>query len=73
MDRYAVRRQWPDGSHDYIRLSRTPGEAQRGIAADRRYWLRGPIRPVDYRVVAISENDFELHRRRPRCRAPDCP
>ena len=70
---YAVRRQWPDGSHDYIRLSRTPGEAQREIEPDRRYWRRGPLRPVEYRVVAISEHDYNLHRARRACRAPDCP
>ena len=70
---FALRRHWPDGTHDYIRFSRTPGQAQRAITRDRRYWLKGPLRPVEYRVVAISEHDFLLHRRRRDCRAPDCP
>jgi hypothetical protein len=73
VDGFAVRRRWPDGSHDYFRFSRTPGEAQDGIEPDERYWRRGPVRPVEYRVVAISSRDFELHRSRRRCRAPDCP
>jgi hypothetical protein len=70
---FAVRRVWPDGGHDYFRFSRTPGEAQRGISRDRRYWRPGPVRPVEYRVVAISERDFNLHRARRGCRSPDCP
>jgi hypothetical protein len=73
VDGFAVRRQWPDGSHDYFRFSRTPGPAQDAIEADRRYWRKGPVAPVGHRVVAISSRDFELHRGRRRCRAPDCP
>jgi hypothetical protein len=73
MDGFAIRRQWPDGSHDFIRFGRTPGEAQRGIDPDQRYWRRGPVRPIDYRVVAISSHDFMLHRYRRGCRSPDCP
>jgi hypothetical protein len=70
---YAVRRLWPDGSHDYIGLSQLPAEAQRALERDRRYWRRGPVRPSDYRVVAISAHDFNLHRYRHTCRSPDCP
>jgi hypothetical protein len=71
--RFAVRRDWPDGGHDYFRLSPTPRRAQDAIAPDRRYWRRGPVQPTAYRVVAISPNDFELHRGRNGCRSPDCP
>jgi hypothetical protein len=70
---FAIRRLWPDGTHDYIRLSQTPGEAQSHVEADQRYWRRGPFRPVEYRVVSISLNDYTLHRRRHACRSPDCP
>jgi hypothetical protein len=70
---FAVRRRWPDGSHDYIEWSATPGAAQSAIEPNRRYWQKGPWRPTDYRVVAISENDFDLHRRRHGCLSPDCP
>jgi hypothetical protein len=71
--RFAVRRSWPDGTHDIIGPSATPGEAQRRIEADQSYWRRGPFRPSGYQVVGISERDFRLHRRRPACRSPDCP
>ena len=70
---FAIRRLWPDGAHDFIKLRTTPRAAQDAIGADRRYWLRGPWRPCDYRVVAISRNDFKLHHKRHRCKAPDCP
>ena len=73
MDGFALKRLWPDGSHDYIRFSRNPGEAQRGVEPDRRYWRRSPYRPVDYRVVPISARDFDLHRSRRNCRSSDCP
>jgi hypothetical protein len=31
------------------------------------------MRPAEHRIVAISLRDFDLHRRRPGCRSPDCP
>jgi hypothetical protein len=71
--RFAVRRDWPDGGHDFFRLSQNPRGAQDAIGPDRRYWQRGPTRPRAYRVVAISPHDFDLHRGRHGCRSPDCP
>jgi hypothetical protein len=70
---FAVRRRWSDGAHDFIGVSVTPRSAQRVLEADSRYWRRGPVRPVEYRVVAISVRDYDLHRRRRACRSPDCP
>ena len=70
---FAVRRGWPDGSHDYIAPCATPKAAQRALESDRRYWRRGPWRPTEYRVVAMSEHDFDLHHGRRECRSPDCP
>jgi hypothetical protein len=70
---FAVRRCWPDGTHDIVGLAATPRSAQRRLEVDRRYWRRGPWRPSAYRVVAISVRDYRLHRRRPDCRSPDCP
>jgi hypothetical protein len=70
---FAVRRHWPDGIHEFFRLSATPKDAQNAAESDRRYWRRGPLRPTEYRVVAISRRDYDLHRRRHDCRSPDCP
>jgi hypothetical protein len=69
----AVRRDWPDGGHEFVRFGVSPLEARWFIESDRRFWRPGPARPV-HTVVEISFRDFELHRRcRRLCRAPDCP
>jgi hypothetical protein len=70
---YAVRRHWPDGAHDFIEPRHTPRAAQDAARRDERYWRRGPYRPTDYRVVAISQHDYDLHLKRHGCRSPDCP
>ena len=69
---FAVRRDWPDGGHEFVRFVPTEGEAARFIDADHTYWRRGPWRP-GHAIVVISQRDFDLHRARPGCRAPDCP
>lgn len=71
--KYAVRREWPDGGHDYFRLSNTPGAAQNAIQGDVDFWRRGPIRPASHRVVAMTEAAFEQHRATDRCKSADCP
>jgi hypothetical protein len=69
---FAVRRDWPDGSHEFVRFCLSEGEAASFVTSDRAYWRRGPWRPV-HAVVCISVRDFELHADRRLCRAPDCP
>ena len=68
----AVRRDWPGTGHDFVRLCDTVDEVDRFIKGDRKFWCRGPVQPV-YSTVAMSLRDFNLHRRRGICRAPDCP
>jgi hypothetical protein len=69
---WAVRRDWPDGSHDFVALSATVELAERRLTRDAAYWHRSPYRP-QYSLAEISGRDFSLHGRRRRCRAPDCP
>jgi hypothetical protein len=69
---FAVRRNWPDRTHEFVRFALNEGAAAGFIAADRRYWRRGPWRPT-HEIVVISLRDFDLHRTRHGCRAPDCP
>jgi hypothetical protein len=69
----AVRRDWPDGGHEFIRLTLDLLDAARFVVRDQKVWGRGPVRPLRWSIVAISVRDFDLHRRRPRCQAPDCP
>ena len=69
---FAVRRDWPDWSHEFVRFALNKKQAAGFVVADRRFWRRGPWRPT-HEIVVISLRDFELHRTRHGCRAPDCP
>jgi hypothetical protein len=69
---FAVRRNWPDGSHEFVQPRGTLAHARSAVRADRRFWRRGPIRPL-LSVVEISLHDLDLHVRRHYCMAPDCP
>ena len=68
----AVRRDWPDGSHDMFGWQLPGADLASVVGRDRRSWARGPARPT-YSVVTLSARDFLLHGRRDVCRAPDCP
>lgn len=71
---FAIRRDWPDGGHDFSAFTWTGEGLDRQMDSDRRFWRRGPVRPSRYSVVSISWRDFDLHtRHRPLCRALDCP
>jgi hypothetical protein len=68
----AVRRDWPDGAHEFVRSCRDPARAARELEGDREFWRRGPMRP-ELSLVEISRHEFRLHARHRRdCRAPDC-
>ena len=73
---FAVRRDWPDGSHDIFGLTVDRRRAATAALSLPTYWRRSTFRPVQS-VVEISEREFELHRLRDRgrvrCMAPDCP
>ncbi len=69
----AVRREWPGGDHDIVHFGLSLDEMNRFIGRDVNYWQRGPIRPTRHAVVEISAHDFDLHRDRRPCYAPDCP
>jgi hypothetical protein len=70
---WAVRRDWPDCTHEFVRPRDTETRAHRQSDWDRAFWRRGPMRP-ELSAVCISERDFALHGRHRRdCRAPDCP
>jgi len=69
---FGVRRDWPDGTHEYFAFNVRIGRAARAAAVDRAYWRLSHLRPR-CSVVVISRRDFALHGRRRLCRAPDCP
>ncbi|GAA1802985.1 hypothetical protein GCM10009682_26040 [Luedemannella flava] len=68
----AVRRDWPDGTHDLFGWQAGAADLAASIRADRARWRRGPLRPT-HSVVSLSGRDFVLHADRDGCRAPDCP
>jgi hypothetical protein len=70
---YAVRRDWPDGVHDFVGFCAVKVDALRFAGRDCEYWSRGPVRPRRYSVLVISRRDFDPHARRHECRSPDCP
>ena len=69
----AVRRDWPDGTHEFVGPADTLTDAARLWNTQHRSWRCSPCRPK-LSVVPISAHDFWLHaRHRPWCAAPDCP
>lgn len=70
---FAVRREWPDGTHQLVGFSSRQAAMVRFIRRDRSFWRPGPLRPRSWEVVAVSRRDFVLHARRRDCRSPDCP
>jgi hypothetical protein len=69
---FAVRRDWLDRTHEFVRFCLSATEAERFIRSDIAFWRRGPWRPT-HAIVVMSRRDFDLHRARRDCRAPDCP
>lgn len=70
---YALRRDWPDGVHDFVHPSDSLNVAAAGWNLEHSHWRFTPCRPRLV-VVPISTHDFWLHaHHRPQCRAPDCP
>lgn len=70
---HAVRRDWPDGTHDLACWRATAAAAHRVLVRRRASWRRAPVRPVAWSVVWVSRRDVIVHGHRHDCRAPDCP
>jgi hypothetical protein len=70
---FAVRRDWPCGTHEIVRWRATIERAQQCAWTDIEYRRTGPWRPLACTVVSISRRDFDLHAKRHDCRSPDCP
>jgi hypothetical protein len=69
---FSVRHDWPDGTHILVGFRRTWAAADRSRRSADRYWRTAPIRPR-CSVVSVSFREWDLHRHRDDCRAPDCP
>jgi hypothetical protein len=58
---WAVRRDWPDGSHDLRSFKRNETSARSAARWDGLLW-RGLFRPR-YAVVAVSRAEYDAHQR----------
>ncbi len=70
---WAVRRDWADGSHEFVGFRASERGAARFARRDGNYWRRGPWRPTAYAVVAMTRAGFRLHAQVQRCQDAGCP
>jgi len=69
---YAIRREWPDGTHDLVGFSAREGRVRRRIRVDERFWRQGPVRPSRWLVVPLNGADVRRHDRSG-CQHVSCP
>ncbi len=69
---YAIRRDWPDGTHDLFAFTPDKDTAERNLTRDHTYWHSGPIRPAAVSIVAAHTTDVD-HHPVDGCRNPSCP
>jgi hypothetical protein len=70
---FAVRCDYPAlGVHEFVGFRRSYWRTLRFARRDAAFYRRGPLRMV-HSVVVMSLRDFDVHARRPSCRAPECP
>lgn len=69
---YAIRREWPDGTHDLFGFVADTDTAIRRLNRDRSFWRGGPVRPTAVYLVPANAADVGAH---PvdGCRRSGCP
>ncbi|MDG4807639.1 hypothetical protein O7634_12840 [Micromonospora sp. WMMD1120] len=69
---YAIRREWPDGTHDLFGFTADTDTATRQLNRDRSFWRSGPVRPTAVYLVPANAADVGAH---PvdGCRRSGCP
>ncbi|MET8278471.1 hypothetical protein [Micromonospora sp. NPDC005174] len=58
---YAVRREWPGGTHDLFGFTPDADTAIRRLDRDRSFWRGGPVRPMAVYVVPANAADVDSH------------
>ncbi len=69
---YAVRRDWPDGTHDLYAFTVQRERADQQLNRDRGYWRPGLMRPTAMWVVRVSPAHLQGHKQ-DGCRNGRCP
>ncbi len=70
---FAVRVDWPDGSHQLFGWRRGWHQASRLVQRDRWYWRRSPVRPLAWSIIVVTRAELRLHAHRGWCSADSCP
>jgi hypothetical protein len=70
---WAVRRDWADGSREFVGFRASERGAARIARRDESYWRRGPRWPSRYAVVTMTRTAFLVHTDMQRCRDVSCP
>lgn len=70
---WTVRRDWADGSHEFVGFRGSERGAARFARRDESYWRRGPWWPSGYTIVAMTRAAFRLHAKMQRCQDVGCP
>jgi hypothetical protein len=69
---FAVRTEWPDGTHRLFGWQRGWHQAWRAVQRDKWYW-RGGLRPDAWSIVVVTRSDVHAHARRLWCTSTRCP
>ena len=70
---FAVRRDWPDGTHELCCPRRMVEQGYRMLAADLRYWQDAPIPPQQQMLVTLTFAEFRSHSAHAACSSLACP
>jgi hypothetical protein len=70
---FAVRVDWPDGSHRLFGWRRGWHQAWRLVQRDKWYWRGGPARPFTWSIVVVTRADLRVHASRGWCGSTRCP
>lgn len=70
----AVRREWPDGSHELFGFTLDVRKAAKWAERDWKYWQRpgAPAPPARVELVHLTRLEFEMHRVVGRCSLGTC-
>ena len=70
---WAVRLDWPDGTHTVHGFTRSQPRARRRLRGLARFWASGPARPRAYRLVAMDRDCWRAHASLRVCDRQGCP
>ena len=58
---WAVRMDWPNGTHEIFGFTAQLPAAQRRLARSQAYWQRGPASPAAWTIVEVTRAMVQRH------------